>query len=130
MIEGKINAMVGEAILREIIGANPLAAVSRPTMSRRAWAISCCCSPWKFFKQAGPQNLHRFLFILQLGLLVLASNDQPGRQWSNPHRRVGSINALPAMTARPKTSTRKSFGYISHIHLFGLNKTATVAAEV
>src|SRR4051794_17203187 len=74
------HAMVADAVLREVIGADPLAAVHGPhlrTAHRGRLGISGLL---RSGEQPGPQDAHRALLVLQLALLVLARDDDAGGQ--------------------------------------------------
>src|SRR5437879_973148 len=53
------------------------------------------------FEQLRLQHVERARAVLQLAALVLASDDDAGRQVGEAYGGVGRVDALPAGTARP-----------------------------
>ena len=90
------DPVVGDPVLTEVVGADPLRAVhgahlappGRGCLGRRLLLGRG--------DQPGAQHPHRRLLVLQLGALVLAADDDAGRQMGDPHRRVGGVDPLAA----------------------------------
>ena len=69
-------------------------------LARSAEASACACSSASDL-QPGRQHLHCAGLVLQLRALVLAGDDDPGRQVGEADRRIGGIHALAALARRP-----------------------------
>src|SRR5581483_2255916 len=89
--------MVGDAVLRKVVGPDLLAAVAglHHAAAQRAH-LGVVLGPLHLQEPAA-QHHHRLVLVLELALLVLAGHDQARWEVRDPHRRVGRIHALSAM---------------------------------
>src|SRR5690606_22399756 len=94
------RAVVGDAVLGEVVRADPLGAVHAADLAlarvgglRRELLLL-------LREQAGAQHAHGGLAVLQLRLLVLHRHDDAGRQVRDAHGRVGRVDRLPARARR------------------------------
>src|SRR3546814_18613252 len=92
--------MVGDAALREVVGADALGAVAAADL-----ALARCGAPVDLplallLVEARAQHLPRLGAVLLLRLLLLALHHDPRRQVGDPPRRVGEVDTL-ATGARP-----------------------------
>ena len=91
--------MVGDARLREIVGADLGAAVAGRDLRAALGAELGLLLLALLVVEPRAQHLQRLRPVLDLRALVLACDDQPGRKVRDSHRRVGGVDALPAGAA-------------------------------
>ena len=85
-VQRQVDAVIGHAPLREIVGPDPLRTIARPdhrlarrpTARRQPLALGLV--------QPRAQHLQRLGLVLVLRFLVLLDHHQPGRQMRDPHR--------------------------------------------
>ena len=93
------GAVVGDAVLREVVGADPLGAVDGADLAAARLARLGVGLVLGGGEQPGPQDAQRLLLVLQLALLVLAADHDAGRDVGDPDGRVGGVDALAAGAA-------------------------------
>src|SRR5262245_31176387 len=77
LVEGEIDAVIGDAALREIIGADALGAVARPDLAApRGRALGIEALPFALI-EPGTQDLQRPGLVLVLRFLILLGDDEP-----------------------------------------------------
>src|ERR1700678_3427484 len=69
------DAVIGDAVLREIVGADPLGPVHGPDLTAPLRARLRVRVRLGLSQQPRPQHPHRLFLVLQLALLVLAGHD-------------------------------------------------------
>ena len=114
--------MIGEAVLREVIGANLLAAVSRAHHGLALFSESLLLLFHLDFVEAGAQDAHAFLAILDLRLFVLAADNCVGGNVRDAHGGVGCVHRLPARTGRAERVNPQVFGFDLDVDVFGFGK--------
>src|SRR6185312_4679323 len=122
--------MIGDAPLREIVGADALRAVAGADLAAaglRPLGIELC--PLEIV-EPGAQHLHRLGLVLVLRLLILLADHEARRQMGDAHRAVRGVHRLAPRPACRNTSMRKSFSSILISTSSASGSTATVAAEV
>src|ERR1700722_7074505 len=93
------HPVVVDAVLREVVGAHPFGPVDRADLRLALSARLRVCLFLGRGEQPGAQHAQRLLLVLQLALLILAGDHDPGRQVRDAHRRVGRVDGLAAGTA-------------------------------
>ena len=108
VVRGELDPVVGDPALGEVVGADLLrplagadlrAAVGRdlgPLLLERALV------------QSRPQHPHRLVAVLQLRLLVLHRDHDPGRLVGDPHRGVGRVHR--SARRAPRSGRRRPGG--------------------
>ena len=92
----KADAVIGEAVLREIVGANFLAAVAGAD-HRLALFGQCRLLLLHFdFIEARSQYAHAFFAVLDLRFFVLATDYRVGGNVRDAHRGIRSVHRLAA----------------------------------
>src|SRR5271165_6535563 len=95
-MQGETDAVIGHAVLGEVVGANFLAAVAGADHG----AALCANRLLLLFEfdlvQARTQYALGFGPVLDLRFFVLAGNDQAGWQVRQTHRGIGGVDRLPA----------------------------------
>src|SRR5262249_32851187 len=99
-IQRQVDAMVGDASLRIVVRADALAAIARADLqlARRRFGLLL---PFALaLEELGLQALQRLVAIRVLRALVLALDDDAGRQMRDADRRVGLVDVLSAGAGR------------------------------
>src|SRR5712692_8469401 len=96
------DPVVGDAVLREVVGADPLGPVHGPDLAAPFGLRLGLRVGLRLGEQPRAQDAQRLLLVLQLAFLVLAGHDDPGGQMGDPHGRVGGVHALAAGPGRPE----------------------------
>src|SRR5690606_10022293 len=94
------RAVVGDPVLREVVGADALRAVHPADLALAGVRRGRVLLLLLLREQARAQHSHRGLAVLDLTLLVLHRHDDPRREVRDAHRRVGRVDALAAGTRR------------------------------
>ena len=108
LVEGEVDAVVGHASLREIVGPDPLGAVAGADLAlSRGGAFGL--KPGAFgVIQPRAQDLHRLGAVLVLGFLVLLADHDAGRDMGDPHRESVVFTDCPPGPEARNTSIRRS----------------------
>ncbi len=96
LVERQIDAMVGDAPLREIVGADPLRAVAATDLDAPVLGTRVLLRLALGVLEAGAQNLHRLRPVLVLRFLVLAGHDDAARHMGDANRTIGGVHVLSA----------------------------------
>ena len=96
LVEGQVDAVIGQPALRKIVGADALRAVAA---AHEASSLRClarmrllCLTVAK----AGGQHFHGLVLVAMLGPFVLTFNHQSGWQVGDADGRFGLVDVLPA----------------------------------
>src|SRR5580658_64760 len=90
------DSVIGEAILREVVGANLFAAIAAADLRLALCRLRGMLLLHLHFVESRTQNTHRLLAVLDLRLLILATHDGVRRQMRDAYRGVGCVDALSA----------------------------------
>ena len=93
--------MIRQAILREVVGPDPLGAISRPDLRPSLRGQFGILFRLTRLQDASRQDLHGLGLVLVLGTLCLAGRHDAGRQVGDADRGVRGVDVLPTCTARP-----------------------------
>ena len=116
LMQRKSDAMIGHAILREVVCADLFAAIAGPN---HALALRADLRELLFeldLVQPRPQNLHGLGAILDLRFFVLAGDNQTRRQVRNPNSRISGVHRLAARTGRTERIDAQVLRIDLHIH--------------
>src|SRR5258708_38625437 len=94
--------MIGDPILREIVGANLFSASARSDETAAMGGIFLGLFLLFLFQQTGPENRQCFLLVFLLAAAVLTTNDLPCRDMQHLNRSVSRLYALS--TRSPRTA--------------------------
>src|SRR5260221_7115257 len=95
-----VDAMVGHARLRKIVGADALRAVARPDHRFARLRDFRLLLRLRLLQQPRPQDLQRLRLVLVLRFFVALNYHHPAGNVSDSHRRVSGVDALPARSRR------------------------------
>ena len=95
-----MNAVIGDAILGKIIGADFLTAVTSADERFAGLGGIFLLLFLLLFKETGAEDIHSLDAILLLGAFVLHGDDDAGREMGDADGRVGSVDSLATMPAR------------------------------
>src|SRR6185436_12389851 len=99
-VHGVLDAVVGEAVLGEVVGADLLCALAGADLrAPRRGDLRLLALALRLV-QPRAEDPHRLLLVLELRLLVLHRDDDPGRQVRDPDGRVGGVDRLAAGARR------------------------------
>src|SRR5216683_1233047 len=99
LVERQVDAMVGDAGLREVVSANSFRTVARADHRTAGLGDLRVLLRVGSLEQPRPQNLERTRLVLVLGLLIPADDHHPARDMRNPH---GGVRRVDALTAGPR----------------------------
>src|SRR6266853_2967969 len=99
MIERQSDAVVGQAVLRKIVGPNFFFAPAGANLSAPLRAVFRRFLLLLPFKQSRPQDRQCLFLVLELTATVLATNNRAGWNVHHLHCRVGGVHTLSARTA-------------------------------
>ena len=114
--------MVAHAVLREVVGADPLAAIDRAHLGAPRVRRLLLCLLLGDGEKPGPQDPQGLFAVLQLALLVLAGDDRAGGQVGDAHRRVGRVDALSTGAGGTEDVDAQVVGIDGDIDLLGLRE--------
>src|SRR4051812_17341749 len=114
------GAVVGDPVLGVVVGPDPLGAVDRAHLAATGVARLGVGGLLGGLQEARAQDAERLLLVLQLALLVLAADDDAGRQVGDAHRRVGGVDALPAGAGAAEDVDAQVVLVDGHVDLLGL----------
>ena len=103
LVQGEADAMIGDAVLREVVGADLLAAVAG---AHHAAALGAERRLLLFeLHLIEPRTQHALGLgaVLDLRFFVLAGDHQAGGQVGEAHRRVSGVHRLAARARRSRT---------------------------
>src|SRR5690606_25756414 len=103
LARGEADAVVGDARLREVVGADALRALAAADLHQARLARSAGRLGTLALQEPRAQHRQGALLVLDLRLAVLAGDDDLvllARVVGDAHRRVGGVHRLPAGAAR------------------------------
>src|SRR5580704_475186 len=99
LVEREVDAMVGDAPLRKIVGADALGAVARPDLAAPiGGALGVALLPLGVV-EPGAQGRHRLRPVAVLRALLLHHDRDAGRDVRHAHRGLGLVDVLAAGAA-------------------------------
>src|SRR6266540_4142096 len=98
--DGQADAVVGDPVLGEVVGADALGAVQRADLRATLGGELGLLVGDRPVQQAGAEHAQRLLPVLDLRLLVLHGDHDAGGQVGDADRRVGGVDRLPARPGR------------------------------
>ena len=99
-VDRVLDAVVGEPVLGEVVGADLLRALARPDLRAPGRRLLRLLALALGLVEARAEHAHRLLLVLELRLLVLHRDDDPARDVRDPHGGVGRVDGLAARPGR------------------------------
>src|SRR6185295_5478251 len=99
-VDRQLDAMIGDAPLRKIVGTDPFAAIAGTDLELACLSLLTLLLFLLCSEQPRLEQGKRPGSILVLGAFVLALHDDPGRQVGDAHCGVGLVDVLSAGTRR------------------------------
>ena len=93
-IEGEADAVVGDAALGKIVGADALAAVAGAHLGPALLGDLALLLLLLQVKQPGLEDLQGLGLVFVLGFFILAGDHEPRGQVGDAHRRVRGVHDL------------------------------------
>src|SRR3989441_1756164 len=122
VVGGEVNAVIGDAILREVVGAHLLRAITGPDLRPPFLRARSLLLGDHAVQQPRTQDLEGLDLVLQLRLLILTLHLEPGRQMRHPDRAICGVHALATGTAGPKHIDAEILVFDLDVHLFGFGQ--------
>ena len=98
LVQGQIDAVIGEPALRKVVGADAFTAVARTDQRAAMVGRHLIGFAVAFVLDAREQHLHRLVAVAMLRAIVLTLRHDAGRQVRDAHRRLGLVDVLSART--------------------------------
>ena len=99
MVEGEIDAVISDAVLREIVRADLFLAAARSNEAAAVRGITGRFFLLLAFQQTGTEHGHGLLAVLELTPSVLTADNHPGGKVHDLHGGIGRVDALPSVSA-------------------------------
>src|SRR5450432_209612 len=122
LVDGEADAVVGKPVLREIVGADFLAAVAGADHCFALLGQRGLLFFHLEFVETAAQHEHAFFAILDLRFFVLATDDRIRRNVRDAHRGIRSIHRLAAGTRRAEGVDAQVFGFDLDVDVFGFGQ--------
>src|SRR5690606_12693501 len=117
----QVDAVIGQAPLREVVGADALRAVARADLQAPSFRTLARGLLALHVVETGAQDLHGAGPVLVLRLFRRHHHDA-GRQVGDAHGRVGGVDVLAASTGRTHRVDADVFGFDLDVDLFRFRK--------
>ena len=121
-MQRQVDPVVGHPALREVIGADALAAVAGADHQFARARLFGLDTVAFLFKQPRAQHLQRARLVLVLRFFVLLDNHQTSRNMRDPHRRVRRVDVLATRSRRAVHVDAQVAVVDLDIDLFGLRQ--------
>src|SRR6266568_3857163 len=122
IVNGVVNAVIGDAILGEVVGADLLGSVPGAHLGPPLAGAGRFLLGDHLVEQARAQHLHRPDLVLKLALLVLALDHEVRGQVGDAHGAVGRVDALAARTLRAEHVDPEVLVFDLHVDLLRLGE--------
>src|SRR5437867_11021275 len=100
LVQGQVDAVVRDSVLLEVVSTDLLRAVAGPDHAPPLGADRLLLLGELHLVEACAQHAQSLLSVLQLRLLVLDADREPGRLVGDANRRVSRVHALAARAGR------------------------------
>ena len=114
--------MVGDAGLREVVSADPLAALAGPDLAAPFRGDRRLLLFLGALEEPRLEHAHGLRTVLDLRALVLARHDETARQVGDPYRRVGRVDTLAAGARGPVDVDPEILLLDLHVDVLGLRQ--------
>src|SRR5437667_7483405 len=122
LVERQADAVIGDAVLRDIVGADFLGAVAGLDLPAAFGGESGLALFLLLLVQARAENAHGFGAILDLRFFVLLGNDEYTRNVRDAHGGVCGVDGLAAGAGRTERVDTQILGFDFDINFVGFRK--------
>src|SRR5579862_2456473 len=122
LVDRETDTVVGDAVLREVVGADLLAAVAGADHGFAFFGQSFLLLLHLDFIEARTQDPHALLAVLDLRFFVLAADDRVGWDVRDAHGGIGRVHRLPARARRAERIDAQIFGLDLDVDVFSLGE--------
>src|SRR5271170_4963357 len=121
-MDGEADAVVGEAVLGEIVGANFFAAVAGADLGFAFFGERGLLLFHFNFVEAAAENAHTFFAVLDLGFFVLATDHGVGRDVRDADGGIRGVHRLAAGAGGTEGVDAQVFGFDFDVDVFGFGQ--------
>src|SRR5215831_19108066 len=121
-MDGEADAVICQAVLREVVGADLLAAVAGLYHRASLFGERFLLLLHLDLVQTGPEHAHAFFAVLDLGFFVLATDHGVGRNVRDADGGVRRIHRLTARARGAKRVDAQIFRFDFDIDIFGFRQ--------
>ena len=100
LVERHVDPVIGDAPLRKVVRADPLAAVAAPDERLAHRRLLLLALAPLAIEQPRREHRHRLRAVAVLRAVVLALDDEAGGQVRDPHRGIGLVDVLAPRAGR------------------------------
>src|SRR6185312_7131827 len=122
LMHGQADAMVGDAILGKIVGADFFAAVTGAHHGLALFGQRILLLLYFHFIKARSQHTHSLFAVFDLRLLVLATHHRVGGNMGDAHSGIGRVHRLTARTRGAERINAQIFGFDLDVHIFSFRQ--------
>ena len=117
-MNGKTDAVISEAVLGKVIGADLFAAVARADHSLALLGQGLLLLLHLDFVEPRTQHAHTFFAVFDLRFFILAAHDRIGGKVRDADSRVSSIHRLATGSGRTEGVDAEVFGFNLDVDVF------------
>src|SRR5256885_13119287 len=121
-MERQADAVIGYAVLREIVGADFFGAVAGFDLSTAFGGERGLALLLLLFVEARAKNTHGLRAILDLGFFVLLGNDQPAGNVRDADGGIGGVDGLAAGAGRTEGVDAQVLGFDLDVDIVGFGE--------
>src|SRR5229473_5112270 len=121
-MERQADAMIGDAVLREIIGADFFGAVAGFDLAAALGGEGGLALLLLLLVEAGAENAHGFGAILDLRFLILLRNDESAGDMRNAYGGIRGVDGLSAGAGRAEGIDAQVLGFDLDIDFVGFGE--------
>src|SRR6266446_2072525 len=121
-MERQADAVIGYAVLREIVGADFFGAVAGFDLSTAFGGERGLALLLLLFVEARAKNTHGLRAILNLRFFVLLGNDEPAGNVRDAHGGIGGVDGLAARAGRTERINAQIFRFDLDVDFVGFGE--------
>src|SRR5215469_7611184 len=122
LVNRESDAVIAQAVLREVVGPDLLAAVSGLDHGAALFGQGFLLLFHLDLVEAGAQHAHAFFTVLDLRFLVLATHHRVGRNVGDTHGGISCIHRLSSRTGGAESVDPQVFRLDLDVHIFGFRQ--------
>ena len=122
LVVGEADAVVGEAVLGEVVGADFFAAVAGAYLLFAVFGLELVDAFGFYFVETGAEDSHALFSIFDLRFFVLAGDDSVGGDVRDADGGVGGVDGLAARAGGAEGVDAEVFGFDLDVDFFGFGE--------